>query len=36
MKTDTILRIYKAVKVKPKTETKYAPVRKHYNVGTFG
>ena len=34
MKTDTLLRIYKAVKVKPKT--KYAPVRKHYNVGTFG
>ena len=34
MKTDTLLRIYKAVKVKPKP--KYKPVRKHYNIHTYG
>ena len=34
MKTDTLLRIYKVVKVKPKP--KYPPIRKHYNVHLFG
>ncbi len=34
MKTDTLLRIYKVVKVKPKP--KYPPIRKHYNAHLFG
>ena len=34
MKTDTLLRIYKVVRTKPKP--KYPPVRKHYNVHLFG
>ena len=33
MKTDTLLRIYKVVKVK---KLKYPPVRKHYNIHLFG
>ena len=34
MKTDTLLRIYKVVRQKP--EPKYPPVRKHYNIHTYG
>ncbi len=34
MKTETLLRIYKAVRVKPIKEVK--PVRKHYNIMTYG
>ena len=33
MKTDTLLRIYKVVKVK---KLKYPTIRKHYNVHLFG
>ncbi len=34
MKTDLLLKIYKVVRVKPKP--KYPPVRKHYNIHTYG
>ncbi len=34
MKTDTLFRIYKVVKVKPTP--KYKPVRTHYNIHTYG
>ena len=34
MKTELLLRIYKTVKVKPKPKIK--PVRKHYNIHTYG
>ena len=34
MNTETLLRIYKAVRVKPKP--KYPPVRKNYNIHTYG
>ena len=34
MKTDLLLKIYKVVRVKPKL--KYPPVRKHYNIHTYG
>ena len=34
MKSETLLRILKVVKVKPKP--KYKPVRKHYNIHLFG
>ena len=34
MTTELLLRIYKAVRVKPKP--KYVPVRKHYNVHSYG
>ena len=34
MKSDTLLKIYKVVKVKPKP--KYPPIRKHYNAHLFG
>ena len=32
--TEKLMRIYKVVKVKPKP--KYPPVRKSYNIHTFG
>ena len=32
--SDTLLRIYRAV-TKPVTQ-KYTPIRKHYNMNTFG
>ena len=35
MKTDTLLKIYLAVK-KKKTKIVYPPVRKSYNIHTFG
>ncbi len=35
MKTDTLLRIYIAVR-KKTTKLKDKPVRKHYNIHTFG
>ena len=35
MKTDTLLRIYLTVKRKAR-KLKYPPVRKHYNIHTFG
>jgi len=36
--TEKLLRIYKAVKVKPipKPKPKYPPARKSYNIHTFG
>lgn len=34
MKTELLLKIYKAVKVKPKPKIK--PVRTHYNAHLFG
>ena len=34
MNTETLLRIYKVVRVKPKPQ--YKPVRKHYNIHTYG
>ena len=34
MTTDTLLRIYKAVRKKPKP--KYPPTRKSYNIATYG
>ena len=37
MNTDTLLRIYKAVRVKPvPTIPKHKPVRTHYNIHTYG
>ena len=35
MKSDQILKIYKAVRVKVK-KYKYPPRRKHYNIHTYG
>ena len=34
MKTETLLKIYKAVRIKHIKEVK--PVRKHYNIATYG
>lgn len=34
LKTDQLLKIYMAVKVKKKPV--YSPIRKYYNVSTFG
>jgi len=34
LKSEQLLRIYKVVKV--KTKPKYPPIRKHYNIHTFG
>ena len=36
MKTDTLLKIYKVVKVKTKPKPLYPPIRKHYNSHLFG
>jgi len=38
MKTEQLLKIYKAVRVKveKKSKFKYPPRRKHYNIHTYG